>query len=80
MEDQEALLRAKVDVSIKKKVLKIGNIRVTRKCSVITDEEFQVKVKKLLDLRLVVAIPPMFYKIGLVFTNDFNHEVLVTPM
>jgi hypothetical protein len=44
------------------------------------DEEFKVKVKKLLDLWLVVTIPPMFYKIILVFTTDFNCEVLVTPM
>jgi hypothetical protein len=40
------------------------------------DDKFKVKVKKLLDLWLVVAIPPMFYKIVLVLTIDFNCEIL----
>jgi hypothetical protein len=40
------------------------------------DEEFKVQVKKLLDLWLVVTIPPVFYKIVLVLTNDFNREIL----
>jgi hypothetical protein len=76
VEDWKALLKAKVDVSIKKKVSKIGNLRVGWECGVIMDEEFKVKVKELLDLWLIVAI----YKIVLVFTNDFNREVLVMPM
>jgi len=46
----------------------------------ITNEEFKVKVKELLDLWLIVAIPPMFCKIVLVLTNDFNREVLATLM
>jgi hypothetical protein len=50
VEDREAMLRAKVDVSIEKKVFNIGNLRVARKCGVITDEEFKIKVKELLDL------------------------------
>jgi hypothetical protein len=33
-------------------------------------------VKELLDLWLIVTIPFVFYKIVLVLTNDFNHEVL----
>jgi hypothetical protein len=44
------------------------------------DEEFKVKVIKLLNMWLIVAIPLVFCKIILVLTNDFNHEVLATPM
>jgi hypothetical protein len=80
MENWKALLRAKVDVSIYKIIFIINNLKVIWECSVITDEEFKVKVKELLDMWLVVAIPPMFCKIVLVFTNDFNCEVLVMPM
>ncbi len=40
-----------MDVSIKrKKTFKIKNLKVVQKCGVNMDEEFKVKVKKLLDL------------------------------
>jgi hypothetical protein len=63
MEDRKAMLRTKANISIEKNVYKIRNERVAQECGVITNEEFKVKVKKLLDLRLVITIPPMFYKI-----------------
>jgi hypothetical protein len=50
VEDREALLRAKVNVSIKKNDFKIGNLKVALECDVIMDEEFKVKFKELLDL------------------------------
>ncbi len=63
-------------LAYKKNVFKIGDLKVVRECDVIMDEEFKVQVKKLLDLWLVVTIPPVFYKIVLVLTNDFNREIL----
>jgi hypothetical protein len=34
---------------LEKNVLKKGNLRVAQECGVIMDDEFKVKVKKLLD-------------------------------
>ncbi len=52
VDDQEVVLRAKVDVSTEKNDFKIGNLKVAWKCDVIMDEEFKVKFKELLDLWL----------------------------
>jgi hypothetical protein len=52
VEDREALLRAKVGVSIEKNDFKTRNLKATWECDVIMDEEFKVKVKELLDLWL----------------------------
>jgi len=50
VKDQKVLLKAKWMLTLKKKVFKIGNLKAVRKCNVITNEEFKVKVKELLDL------------------------------
>jgi hypothetical protein len=48
--NQKALIKAKVNVNIKNNSIKIGNLKVTRKCGVISNVKFKRKVKELLDL------------------------------
>jgi hypothetical protein len=46
----EGSLKAKVDVNIEKKTFKIGNLKATRECGMITNVKLQALVEKLLDL------------------------------
>jgi hypothetical protein len=42
VEDWKALLKAKVDVNIKRNSFKIGNLKVVWECGVITNDEFKI--------------------------------------
>jgi hypothetical protein len=44
------LLRAKVNVNIEKNAFKIANLKVAWGCEVISNAEFKVRVKDLLDI------------------------------
>jgi len=51
VEEWEALLKVKVDVSIEKKnAFKIANLKATKECEIIMDAEFKARVKDLLNL------------------------------
>lgn len=51
VEIQKVPLKAKVDANIEEKnTCKIGNLKATRKCGMITNAKFKVRVKKLLDV------------------------------
>ncbi len=75
----EVLSRPKVDASIEKNALKIANLWVIRDYEVITNVEFKIRVKDLLDFQSIVTIPTMFYCVIMVFVDNFKIcEILVT--
>jgi hypothetical protein len=67
-------------LTLKNNAFKIAHLKVARECEVITNEDFKAGVKDLLDLYLIVTIPTMFYWVVMMFANNFNCEVLATPM
>jgi len=48
--NQKALFKVKVNVNVKNNSNKIGNLKVTRKCGLISNVKFKRKVKELLNL------------------------------
>jgi hypothetical protein len=48
--NQKALFKVKVNVNIKNNSNKIGNLKVARKCGVISNVRLKRKVKELLNL------------------------------
>jgi len=48
--NQKSLFKVKVNVNIKNNSNKIGNLKVARKCGVISNVKFKRKVKELLNL------------------------------
>jgi hypothetical protein len=60
--DWEALLGGKIDVSIEKKnAFKTWNLRVVGNSEMISNTKFKARVEDLLDLLLVINILTMFY-------------------
>jgi hypothetical protein len=52
VEYQKVPLKAKVDANIEEKnTFKIGNLKTTRECGMITNAKFKARVKKLLDYK-----------------------------
>lgn len=51
MENEKALLRAKLNVSIKNdNTFKIGNLKIVRKCEMISYVKFKARINEMLNL------------------------------